>query len=162
MWSKARGQLIALMSLTEEMWGYWDTLFSNLEGKDWEQKHGEDWVFADVPYHLAYCERELVAHPIQQGPNMPRERRLAIKTMGELNKWNDSKFAERPLGQPVDDSLTQLDASREAVRQAVAALTDADLNRRCWFPVMDLRGWRPVKLLLDWNLLHHLNEFLVL
>lgn len=162
MWSKGRGQLEALMSLTEEMWGHWDTLFGGLEGQGWEQKHGQDWVFADVPYHLAYCERELVAYPIQQGADMPEERRVAIRTLGELNQWNDSKFAERPPGQTVEETLAQLEASRDAVRQAVVALTDADLNRRCWFPVIDLRGWRPVTLMLDWNLLHNLNEFLVL
>lgn len=64
-----RIQLDALMVQIQEMWGHLDTLFDSINDTDsWDRKHGPDWTFADVPYHLAYCNDEVVAHGISSAP----------------------------------------------------------------------------------------------
>ncbi len=61
-------QLDPLLAQIEEMWAHQDTLFANLnETNGWGQQHGADWTFADVPYHLAYCNRDVVLRGLQLG-----------------------------------------------------------------------------------------------
>lgn len=87
----------------EELWGCLDGLFAELEPRDWSRKHGPDWVLADLPYHLAYFDRDIIADPIEQGPNLPLEARLSLSSQVEINAWNAQKLAERPAGQTVTE-----------------------------------------------------------
>ena len=67
-----RTELDALMAQVEEMWGHQYTLFKIInETNQWDSKHGQDWIFADVPYHLTYCNRDLVLRPIKLGRDLP-------------------------------------------------------------------------------------------
>lgn len=63
--SSDRTEIDGLMQQIETSWKYWDSLFTRLDKKKWRNKHEKDWVFEDVPFHLAYCERDLVAYPIE-------------------------------------------------------------------------------------------------
>ena len=89
-----------LMTQIREMWGHQDTLFQIIgETNQWDHKHGADWTFADVPYHLTYCNDDLVSHPLKLGRDLPQEERLYFPLGPALNEWNAQKFAERPSGQ---------------------------------------------------------------
>jgi hypothetical protein len=85
-----RGQIEALMAQIEEMWRHQDALFNTItEKSEWGHKHGPDWTFSDVPYHLAYCNRDLVARAVDCGRDLPAEERMAFNSPGRPNRlWN--------------------------------------------------------------------------
>src|SRR6266545_7179959 len=150
--------LAALLAQLEELWGHVDTLLDPLTPADWQRKHGKHWVFADLPYHLGYYDRDTVADPIRIGTNLPANQQQLMRSMGELDAWNARKFAERRPGQTVAESLAQMRASRDAVRQAVAGLTDADLDRRVFIPLVGC-DWVTVRLALQSCLIHTWSHF---
>src|SRR6266487_3939950 len=112
--------LATLTGQLEEIWCHLDTLLEPLTPADWQRKHGKDWIFADLPYHLSYYDRDTVADPICIGTDLP--------------------------------------ASREAVRQAAAGLSDADLERRVFIPLVGC-GWVNVRLALQSCLVHTWSHF---
>ena len=132
-----RTELDALMTQIMEMWGHQDTLFQIIgETNQWDHKHGADWTFADVPYHFAYCNHDLVSQADATWGAICRMRNDLSFAPGpeDVHNWNAQKFAERPSGQTVDESLAELRVSRDEIRDAVADWTDdADLDR----PIMD-------------------------
>ena len=150
--------LATLMAQLEEIWRHVDTLLDPLTPAAWQCKHGKDWVFADLPYHLGYYDRDTVATPIRKGTDVPAEEQKLMRTMGELDAWNARKFAERRPDQHVDESLAQMRASRNAVRQAVAGLSDADLDRRVFIHLVGC-GWVTVRLALQSCLVHTWAHF---
>ena len=78
----SRAAVDSMMQHSEEAWGHLDTLFDAIEAEGrWSDKHGEDWVFADLPYHFGYCERELVARVLELGPDMPEEERWEVRSI---------------------------------------------------------------------------------
>ena len=157
-----RTELDALMAQVEEMWGHQYTLFKIInEANQWDNKHGQDWTFADVPYHLAYCNRDLVTQPIKLGRDLPVEERLSIATFADLGEWNEQKFAERPAGQTAKEALAELLASWGEIRQIVSEWTDADLKRPFWMPFMG-GLWLTVRDGLQWTLGHDWSEFMQL
>ena len=94
----ARTELDALMGQVEEMWANQNTLFTIIdETNDWDHKHGADWTFADVPYHLAYCNSDIVLRPMQYSRDIPEADRLSFATVADIHKWNERRFAERPV-----------------------------------------------------------------
>lgn len=144
-----------------EMWSALDTLFEGMSPADWQRPHGRDWVFADLPYHLAYVDRLCVARPVELGEELPAAEQIQICTINELNAWNQSNFALRPEGQPVEKSLEQMQASRETIRRIATEMTDADLARPAWFPLLTMRGFRPAQVALGFGVGHtwgHLEE----
>jgi hypothetical protein len=150
--------LATLTGQLEEIWRHLDTLLDPLTLADWRRKHGKDWIFADLPYHLSYYDRDTVADPICIGADLPASQQKIMRTMGELDAWNARKFAERRHGQSVGESLAQMRASRGAVRQAVAGLTDADLERRVFIPLVGC-GWLNVRFALQSCLIHTWSHF---
>ena len=86
--SQERAQLNELMRLQEDMWTLLDTLFTNVAAADaWDRKHGADWILADVPYHLAYFNRELVIRPLEVVEEMPPAEQIGILDLGS---WNEA------------------------------------------------------------------------
>ena len=137
----------ALLAGLEELWRCFDELVATFTPRDWARKHGKDWTFADVPYHLSYFDRDVVARPIERGSDVPPAEQRVHRTGAELDGWNAEKFAARPAGQTVAQSLEQMRAGREAIRRAVAGLTDADLDRQGWCHLLGT-GWITVRLAL--------------
>lgn len=129
-----------LIGELEDLWACLDTLLDGLAARDWGRRHGKDWTFADLPYHLAYFDRELIAEAIVRGPDVPVGERRTLRTMAELNAWNAERFAQRPARQTAAESLAAMRASRDLVRRAVAPLSDGDLSRPVWCPLPG-QGW---------------------
>jgi hypothetical protein len=150
--------LTTLMAQLEEIWRHVDTLLDPLTPAEWQRKHGKDWVFADLPYHLGYYDLDTVATPIGKGTDVPADEQKLMRTMGELDAWNARKFAERRPDQPVSESLAQMRASREALRENVARLSDADLDRRVFIHLVGC-GWVTVRLALQSCLVHTWAHF---
>jgi hypothetical protein len=82
------------------------------------------------------------------GESLPTAEQVQLRTLNELNAWNQGKFAARPDGQKVELSLEQMYESREYVRKVTAALTNADLANPAWFPLLNMRGFRSVQVAL--------------
>ncbi len=156
--TQKRTQLETMTAQIEEMWAHQDTLFHSLnETNGWGQKHGADWTFADVPYHLAYCNRDIVVRGLELGPDYPEVEQELLDTLDALNDWNARKIEERPADQTVAESLAQLADSRQAIRRITARMNDADLARPCWQPVF--MGWGTAVHLLMFCLTHDWSEF---
>jgi putative sterol carrier protein len=160
--TQSRATVEALMALEEETWTAWDIIFDGLDERGWFRRHGKDWVFADVPYHLAYIERDVVANNIILGSSLPESSRLELRTTADLNKWNEKKFSERPFGQRATESLVQSRKARDAIRHAMAGLSDADLQRPAWSITPPTRGWRTVRFLLTWDIMHNWTELITM
>src|SRR3954468_12019262 len=75
----------AMMADLEDLWRKIDQILNSLEPADWSRKHGKDWTFADVPYHLSYFDREIIASGILRGPNVPENEQHPMRTMNELS-----------------------------------------------------------------------------
>ena len=159
--NKQRTQLETMMTQIEELWGHLDVLFDSLnQSEGWDQTHGSDWIFADLPYHLAYCNRDLVGRGLEMGPDLPAAEQELISSMEALGDWNDRKFAERPAGQTVEQSIEQMIASRDYLRRLATDMSDDDLERPFWMPVF--AGWTTARVGLDFIRAHDCSEFIQL
>lgn len=150
-----------MRSWFEELWSALDSLFDEMSPSDWQRRHGSDWIFADLPYHLSYIDRLCVARSVEFGDALPVGDQVQLRTLNELNVWNQGKFADRPAGQNVERSLEQMHDSREYVREVMATLTDADLARPAWFHLLNMRGFRTAEVALTFGVGHtwqHLEE----
>jgi hypothetical protein len=116
----------------EDVWSHLDNIFASLSPRDWTRRHGRDWVVADVPYHLSYFDREVVAIPLERGTGEPGPGERLLRSLSELNDWNARMFAQRPAGQAAKQSLEEMQASRDRIRAVLSRLTDADLDRFAW------------------------------
>ena len=155
--SEERAQLNELMRLQEDMWTLIDTVFTNVAAADaWDRKHGADWILADVPYHLAYVDRDLIARPLEFGEEMPPEEQIKILDLGS---WNEAEFAKRPQNQTPAESVTEMKATWDDIRRIVAGFTDADLERMMWQPLVGM-GWIPFSVSLSICRNHEYSEFL--
>ncbi|MBI1878030.1 MAG: DinB family protein [Chloroflexi bacterium] len=156
--TQKRAQLQTLMNQIEEMWGHLDTLFNSLNATNgWDQKHGPDWTFADIPYHLAYCNRDVVARGLKLGPDYPEAEQELLASPDTLNAWNARKFAERPASQTVAQSLAQWRESYEEIRRLTAEMTDTDLARPFFMPIY--MGWVTARDGLAFCRSHDWSEF---
>ena len=137
-----------MLASLEELWSALDALFDEMSPADWQRPHGADWIFADLPYHLSYIDQLCVARPIEFGEELPVAEQVRLGTLNELNAWNQGNFAARPEGQKVARSLEQMRNSRDYVRQVTAKMTDADLAKPAWFPLLNMRGFRSAEVAL--------------
>jgi hypothetical protein len=151
----------SLLADLEDLWQNLDAIFVSLGPSDWSCQHGPHWTFADVPYHLAYFDREIVAHPLAQGPDLPTAEQWAARSIPELNAWNARRFAERPATQTVEQSLEQMRASRNAIQGVAGAMHATDLERPTWFPLL-IGGWLPARAVLEGCRFHSWSHFMEL
>lgn len=116
----------ALLAPLDSIWADIDELLADFSASDWERVHGPDWRFDDIPFHLAYFDRELIARPIVagDGPDAPTAR--VFRTLRDLNDWNDAFFADRPADQQVERSLAEMHAARDEIRAAIGDGRSAD------------------------------------
>jgi hypothetical protein len=61
----------ALLADLEALWQCFDAVVSTLGPDDWSGKHGKHWTFADVPYHLASFDLEVIVPATKRGLNVP-------------------------------------------------------------------------------------------
>lgn len=107
MLNNTRAQLEELMTHIEENWLNLNVLFDDINiTNDWDHKHGPDWTFADLPYHLAYCNQEILIRGIKAGPDLPEEEQELLDSLEAINIWNTRHFAERPAGQTAAQSVS--------------------------------------------------------
>jgi hypothetical protein len=151
----------SLLADLDDLWQNLDAIFASLGPSDWSRQHGPHWTFADVPYHLAYFDGEIVAHPLEQGPDLPTAEQWAARSNPEVNAWNARRFAERPATQTVEQSLEQMRASRNAIQAVVGAMHDTDLERPTWFPLL-IGGWLPARAVLEGCRFHTWCHFMEL
>ena len=159
--TQSRTQIDELMSHIEETWSNLSTLFDDLAaGNGWDQKHGPDWTFAELPYHLAYCNQEILIRGIKAGPNLPDGEQELLASADAINAWNARKFAERPAGQTAAQSVSQWRRTCDEIRQLTSEMTDTDLDRPFWMPLFF--GWRDVREGFLFTRAHDWGEFMQL
>ncbi len=155
-----RTQVKSLTNQIESMWSCQDQLFATItRNNDWDHKHGSDWTFADVPFHLAYCNWDLVIRPIQLGKELPISEQRSFKGPADLGVYNSGRFAEKPATQTVEKSMADLEASRNELRRLLAEMNDADLDRPAWYPFGG-GMWANVRAPLQFCLAHDWSEFM--
>ncbi len=71
----------------ETLWAAVDSFYNRFSPQDWSRKHGKEWTFADVPYHLAYFNQTVI-DGIGNDNNQHSKR-----TLQELNAWNSAQYA---------------------------------------------------------------------
>ncbi|MDX1614091.1 MAG: alkyl sulfatase C-terminal domain-containing protein [Candidatus Promineifilaceae bacterium] len=150
---ESRHEIETFWHQLEEMWGHLSHVFDVVAARSaWDQPHGPDWTMAEVPYHLAYCNWDVVARGLQLGRDYPPRERELITTAEELTAWHWRKFGERWPTQTAVDSVIQWRISCDSVQQQLAAMDDADLEQPAWMPLM--MGWTTKRHLLTFSLTH--------
>jgi hypothetical protein len=144
----------------DETWNLIDELFASMSAEDWQRKHGSDWIFADLPWHLAYIDRDFVLIPTRKGPDIPERERLSFPSGAALNEWNDAMIASRPREQPVEESIQAMRIVRGECRDLIATMTDASLDEKSWFPLVILRGWRTKAMPVNFCFNHTFSHFM--
>jgi len=150
----------ALLADLEGLWQCFDELVGTLGPDDWSGKHGQHWTFTDVPYHLAYFDRDVIATAIERGLNVLASEQV-MRTQAEQDAWNEIKFTQRPAGTTQQQCLAQMWTSRQAIRDALADLCEADLERPVFIPLVGL-GWVSVRVALETCYSHTWNHYLQL
>src|ERR1700730_10196738 len=150
----------ALLADLEGLWQRFDELLARLGPGDWSGKHGQHWTFTDVPYHLAYFDRDVIATAICRGLNVPL-REQVLRSEAEQDAWNEIKFTQRPAETNPQQCLEQMRSGRQAIRDAIAGLSEADLERPVFIPLVGL-GWVSVRVALETSYSHTWNHFLQL
>lgn len=115
------GDTGSVLRRAESIWGSVDDLFDRFDARQWAEPHGEHWVFADVPYHLGYFDREMIADHI--GNDTDPEGPAVFRTIGDVDSWNDRHFDAR-RDPSVDGALDRMREGRAAVLDAVASAGD--------------------------------------
>ncbi len=158
----ANEQVQGMLGLIENLWGGLDALFAGLEAEgSWNSKHGDDWTFADVPYHLMYFDREVVAKPIERGKNVPPTELKVQRRVRELNDWNTVQFSQRPSDQTAQQSVEEWRRMCERVQSAIGGLRDDQLMQPVFIPLVGC-GWVPAMASLGACLAHNWSEFVQL
>lgn len=158
--TSARAQ--AMLAMIEGLWSNFDELFEAIErDARWNEAHGADWTFRDVPYHMMYFDRELVAEALERGTNVPVGEQRTQRSVRELNEWNARMFALRPAGETPRQSLSRWRAVRERIRKRANDLDEKRLENPVWIPLVGC-GWLPASVALGACIAHTWSEFVQL
>ncbi|HEV7666221.1 MAG TPA: DinB family protein [Chloroflexota bacterium] len=145
-----------------DLWRAIDELLERIGTHDWSRRHGKDWTFGDVPFHLAYFDAEIVCQPIERRhPTADLVHAPLMGSMREMDAWNARHFRERPAGQTPEHSLAQMRASRAQVRALLDSVSDAELDQRVWIPLIGC-GWVPLRFGLLSGIGHTWSHFIQL
>lgn len=150
-----------LRAAIEDLYARSDEVLAGLDASGWRRAHGKQWTMADVPYHLAYFERELVIAGIERGESLPPEAQFLLSTPREIDAWNDSMLSLRPRGQSGPEALEELRAVRARMRELTASMGDADLALPFWTPLAGI-GWRDRRYALASAIIHNWSEHMQL
>ncbi len=149
-----------LLADLEGLWQRFDELVRTLGPDDWSGKHGQHWTFTDVPYHLAYFDMDVIVTAIRRGLNVPDSEQI-LRTEAEQDAWNEIKFTQRPAGTTPKQCMEQMWASRQAIRDVIAELREADLERPVFIPLVGL-GWVGIRVALEACYSHTWNHLMQL
>lgn len=150
--------LTSLSSITTELeigWKRFDDVYATFGSEQWTRKFGRTWTYADQPYHQAYFDG-MVGEYLGYGPNPPADK-LTLRSLGDLTEWNRREFAKRRPGQTVEESLAAMRRSREVIRALTAGVTEQDLDRPAWMPL--IFGWTNSRGLLQAVIVHNVAEY---
>ena len=150
----------ALLADLEGLWQRFDELVGTLGPDDWSGKHGQHWTFTDVPFHLAYFDLDVIAIAIRRGLNVPASEQV-MRTEAEQNAWNEIKFNKRQADTTPQQCIEQMSISRQAIRDVVVGLSEADLDQLVFIPLVGL-GWVSVRVALETSYSHTWNHFMQL
>jgi hypothetical protein len=128
----ARRELDRLARNLEEIWGFIDGLIDSVPQERWSRRYGKDWTYADVPWHLAYFDRIVIAEPLAAGTDLAADARFNLGSMRELNAWNDAEFARRPARFGPRESIAELRSVHERIRQQLSGADDSLLEQPCF------------------------------
>jgi len=137
-------QLTALADL-ETIWSVIDSFYKNLSPQDLSRKHGKEWTFADLPYHLAYFNQSII-EGIRDSHGQQAKRNIE-----ELNAWNNAYFAQRPASQTGVKGLDYLHATQMSIRETAARLAP---ETPVFLPMMLVGGWRTITFALEYLFQH--------
>jgi putative sterol carrier protein len=149
-----------LLADLEGLWQCLDEPLGILGPDDWSGKHGPHWTFTDVPYHLAYFDLEVIAIAIRLGLNVPASGQ-GMHTGAEQDTWKEITFTKAPAGSTPQQCLEQMWASRQAIRDAIAGLSEDDFDRPAFIPLLGL-GWVSVRVALETCYSHTWNHLMQL
>ena len=147
-----RNDQSAILADLETIWTALDSFYQHFSPQDWSRKHGKEWTFADMPYHLAYFNQTII-DGIHDGHNQN-----AKLTLNELNAWNNAHFTQRPLSQSGAKGLDYLHATQATLRETA---TRHAPDTPVFLPLIIVGGWRTLTYALEYLLDHawvHFNE----
>ena len=135
------------------LWDGFDELFDSMPAEQWSAPFGPDWVFADVPHHLAAFDSQFIAAALEG-----RERRFELAAPADLDRWARDASARRP--HDPSESLAAWRAARARIIAALETMSDADLQRMAWYPALWVRGERPLAVHLELLRVHTIQTAL--
>ncbi len=140
----------AILADLETIWVALDDFYRQFSPQDWSRKHGKEWIFADMPFHLAYFNQTVI-----DGIHDDRNQQAKL-TMGELNAWNDIHFAQRPASQSGAKGLDYLHATQATLRQTA---TRHAPDTPVFLPLIIVGGWHTLTFALEYLLDHSWLHF---
>lgn len=157
-----RVRVETIIAELDNLWACFDALFDSFSAEDWQRKHGADWTLADVPYHMAYFDNEVIAHPLAQGPVLPESDRIELDSVSALHRWNARQFARRSAYNEPAKAVARWRTTRTEMREKLRTLTDSDLERPTWMALTLSRGWRTAEYACTICLAHGWTELMQL
>jgi len=133
------------LSDLETIWSVLDSFYARFSLQDWSRKHGKEWTFADMPFHVAYFN-QMVINGIKNDDG--EQSKL---TLQELNIWNDAHFVDRPASQAGSNVLAYLHETQSALRQ-LAVQHPPEMP--VFLPLIIVGGWRTLTFALEYLLDH--------
>ncbi|MDZ4767330.1 MAG: SCP2 sterol-binding domain-containing protein [Chloroflexota bacterium] len=152
----------ALLADLDATWDAANRFFARFADVEWARSHGADWIFADVPYHMAIYNR-MIANMLLIGMDSDIEDSPSIINLEQLDAWNQAGLRAMRWSGGSADSLTTLRDSQDMLRAAIASLRELPrgLDAPVWLMTLRVRGWRTTRLALEyiqWHNWLHLAE----
>lgn len=147
-----------LSAHNETQWDMLNNFFAHFTTQDWMRPHGREWTFGDVPYHMMYFQ-SLAVESIRKGQTDTEHQE--IRTMRELNQFNQSRFAARPSNQTGEQSFALFRRSQETLRTTLRSLggDQPDFDHLVWYGVLRARGWHTTRFMMEYTYWHNWLHF---